>query len=465
MIGLSHLKHIFHVLALCSFIIVTQVGVFLHHRDNVTETPYKQYGQVFTILLQLLQYIVLLPLPLITFNFLGLILFNAFPGKVKIKNDCNLPLDSLKLPHLCFRVVTRGLYPELVQGNVNKNYLMCIESGLSNFSIEVVTDKEFSLINTDQRIRQLVVPDAYRTSTGALFKARALQYALEPQVSILNEGDYIVHLDEETIITKNVINGIINFALDGKHSFGQGLITYINQEIVNWFTTLADFFRVAEDMGKLRFQFKTFHRPIFGWKGSFVVSKYEAEREVSFDHGPDGSISEDCYFAMIAFMKGYSFDFIQGEMWEKSPFSIHDLIRQRKRWLQGLWLVVHSSKIHLKYKFFLSMSLYAWVTLPLVGLSYIVAIIFPVPSPIWLSSISTFCFAVSIYMYIFGVLKSFDIKNSGKSMVLVYLIAAVVTIPLNIIIEDIATVWGLIGSKHNFYIVEKDVNRKVVIDV
>ena len=25
-------------------------------------------------------------------------------------------------------------------------------------------------------------------------------------------------------------------------------------------------------MGKLRFQFKVFHKPLFGWKGSFVVT-------------------------------------------------------------------------------------------------------------------------------------------------------------------------------------------------
>jgi len=66
-------------------------------------------------------------------------------------------------------------------------------------------------------------------------------------------------------------------------------------------------------MGKLRLQFKLFKKPLFGWKGSFVVTQTRAEREVTFDHGPEGSIAEDCFFSMVAFRSGYSFDFIEGK--------------------------------------------------------------------------------------------------------------------------------------------------------
>lgn len=37
--------------------------------------------------------------------------------------------------------------------------------------------------------------------------------------------------------------GILNFVEDGKHDFGQGLITYASGEIVNWLTTLSDTYR------------------------------------------------------------------------------------------------------------------------------------------------------------------------------------------------------------------------------
>lgn len=394
---------------------------------------------------------------------------NASSHSINLDNSSNnnIPLDAngdvppkptlpAQLPHLCFRVVTRGLYPALVQRNVNKNYLTCIESGLDNFSIEVVTDKKMYLSNTNYRVRQLVVPSSYRSSTGAMFKARALQYALEPKTSPVREGDYIVHLDEETLVTKNVIYGICNFALEGKHAFGQGLITYTSQDIVNWITTLADSYRVADDMGKMQFQLRCLHKPVFGWKGSFVVTKYEAELDVSFDHGPDGSIAEDCYFAMEAYKKGYTFDFIDGEMWEKSPFTILDLIRQRKRWIQGIWLVVHSGKIPMSKKYLLAMSHYAMLTLPITSSSFILTTIFPLPTPMWITVLGTFCFAITLYMYFFGVIKSFALKQTSGFMLLVYLFSQVIVLPINIVCENIATIWGLLGPKHNFYIVGKE---------
>lgn len=106
--------------------------------------------------------------------------------------------------------------------------------------------------------------------------------------------DWIVHLDEETLLTDNSVRGILNFVLDGKHQFGQGLITYANEEVVNWITTLADSFRVADDMGKLRAQMLLFHKPILSWKGSYVVT------QVSTTIWTVGSLS--CVFPTFLFL-------------------------------------------------------------------------------------------------------------------------------------------------------------------
>ena len=109
--------------------------------------------------------------------------------------------------------------------------------------------------------------------------------------------------------------------------------------------TLADSIRVSQDLGILRYSARYFHTPVFLFKGSFIACKHEVERIVTFDHGIEGSITEDSYFAVKAANQGYTFDWIEGEMQEKSPFSIADFFRQRKRWHQGFYFIATSKNL------------------------------------------------------------------------------------------------------------------------
>ena len=127
--------------------------------------------------------------------------------------------------------------------------------------------------------KETVVPTNYKSKFDTRKKARALQYCLEKDVNTLKKDDYVVHLDEETLITNNAMKGIINFVLDGKHKIGQGIITYgmlptPSSKSFTWIQhhicTVADSIRVSDDIGKNKAQFQLFHKPYFGMKGSFV---------------------------------------------------------------------------------------------------------------------------------------------------------------------------------------------------
>ncbi|XP_034950415.1 beta-1,4-mannosyltransferase egh [Chelonus insularis] len=452
----STAKHIFHCcLLICVILLFEYIsGVFNWDVENQIN-PWELYGYLGTTILYSLRLLTLLSLPQIIFNFLGLTLYNAFPDKVVLQGS---PFIA---PFICIRIVTRGDYPQLVKTNVKRNLDKCLEEGLENFQIEVVSDKPINIMS-HRRIRELVVPSNYRTKSGALFKARALQYCLENSVNELADHDWIVHLDEETLLTGNSVRGILNFVLDGKHQFGQGLITYANEDVVNWITTLADSFRVADDMGKLRFQFYMFHKPLFSMKGSFVVTQMGAERQVSFDNGMDGSVAEDCFFAMKAYSQGYTFNFIEGEMWEKSPFTLWDFVQQRKRWLQGILLVVHSKAIPFKKKIMLAISCYSWVTLPLSTSNIILAGLCPINCPRLMDMTCAFIGAISIYMYVFGVIKSFSLYRFGLARYIICICGALATIPFNLIIENIAVIWGIFGKKHKFYVVSKELRPPVI---
>ncbi len=235
--------------------------------------PLEVYGILECLLLYVIRTLVLLALPQVLFNMFGLIGFNAFPPPVKLKGS------PLLTPVICIRIVTRGDFPQLVRTNVAKNMTKCSEAGMENFLIEVVSDKPIGL-PLASRLREVVVPPSYKTRQGTLFKARALQYCLEEEVNVLADNDYVVHLDEETIMSSDSVRGILNFVLEKKYDFGQGLITYANGQVVNWFTTLADSIRVADDMGKVRAQFLLFHKPIFSWKGSYIVARVSSGTSV-----------------------------------------------------------------------------------------------------------------------------------------------------------------------------------------
>lgn len=285
----SRTKHLLHCLLLITVIVAFELwtgGVKLSEKTQKSFdfNPWVRYGYFWCSILYLLRILTFLPFPQVLFNFIGLTFYNAFPDKVVLKGS------PILAPFICIRVVTRGDYPQLVRDNVARNMARCSEAGLENFILEVVTDKPIGL-PVHRRIRELVVPPSYKTKSGALFKARALQYCLEDGVNYLADNDWVVHLDEETLLTENSIRGILNFTLDGKHQFGQGLITYANEQVINWITTLADSFRVADDMGKLRLQLSLLHKPILSWKGSYVVTQVsELSLRVEYGIGRTGDV-------------------------------------------------------------------------------------------------------------------------------------------------------------------------------
>ena len=446
-------RHVLHVICFFTLLIGFEISaggirIWDVHFERDTVDPIKEYGLLWTIILYTFRFLSFLPLPLCICHMCGLIIYNAFPEKAQIRGS------PLLAPFISIRIVTRGDYPDLVRKNVNRNINTCLDLGLDKFIIEVVTDKEISLPK-NPRIREIVVPPTYRTKSNCRYKSRALQYALEDDVNLLNDDDWIVHLDEETILTEGSVRGILNFLFEGKHQIGQGLITYANEEVVNWVTTLADSFRVGADIGMLRFCLRKFHKALFLFKGSFVVCQAGAERAVTFDNGPEGSIAEDTYFAMSAMSKGYSFDWIDGEMWEKSPFSFWDFLQQRKRWMQGIFLVVHDKKLPVRSRFCLALALYSWLTLPLSTSNVYLSALYPIPVGQTFDFLCCFVGAVNLYLYFIGAIKSFSINRYGYFKFMCCVIGALCTIPFVVIIENIAVIWGLFGNKHSFYIVQK----------
>ena len=403
--------------------------------------------------------------PQIIITLTGLLFLNPFNEK-----DVEPEFSSKDLPFVCIRIVTRGTYPNLVQRNVIKNMELIKSCGIKNFVVEVATDKplyiEKYLKNYYQNYKETVVPTNYRSKFDARKKARALQYCLEKGINTLRNEDYVIHLDEETLMTKEAMIGIVNFILKGKHTIGQGIITYgmLPAPISNSFTlfqhhicTVADSVRVSDDMGKNSAQFKLLHKPYFGMKGSYVVTKFEVEQDVTWDFGPEGSVAEDAWFGLRAIERGYTIDFIEGDMLEKSPFTFYDFIKQRQRWMQGLFLVAYSSPMKWRTKMFLLMSVSAWMITPLFTLLFILQKFILINPPGLIILIQRFLEVYIIYLQVVGYVRNF---RSTAQKYIFLLPNVLIGCLCNAVLENLATILAIkglcSGSCYGFHVVQKD---------
>ena len=295
--------------------------------------PVERYGWIGTLILYAFQGVIIFNLPLAIFNFLGLILFNAFPEEPSIKVNLLWPcFDIAKYLSLNDFCITKAF-----QGSSAIHLLSCSDqrrlsrAGATNCGKEP-QDLSFCWLKTichwggnrqihqphprpshagncrPYRVQVSIRSEIQSQSTAVLLRRWGIglmnvNFSVVchlnwtfAQVNELKCDDWIVHLDEETLLTESCVNGIVNFIREGKYDFGQGVITYADQEViylfilltcrypvffkitiwkqvVNLTTTLLDTYRVADDAGKLQFQLKTAHAPLLGWKGSFVVVK------------------------------------------------------------------------------------------------------------------------------------------------------------------------------------------------
>ncbi|XP_053398334.1 beta-1,4-mannosyltransferase egh-like [Mercenaria mercenaria] len=307
------------------------------------EDAINKHGIAIIISIYSLFFTFYLNIPVILFNFLGLFLYNPFDRRVERNENFD------RVPFICFRVVTRGLYLKLVTDITEKNIETCKNVGLKNFRFEIVSDSALNL-PLSNFVREVIVPNDYNTPNGTLFKARALHYCLDKNVNILSRDDWIVHLDEETLLSETVLNGISNFVSNPNSNIGQGIISYAECGVENWLTTLMEGQREAADYGLYRLAFQFLHRPVFGFHGSFMVIKAGIEEKIGFDFGPKECIAEDLRFALAAWHRGYRFDFVKGVMKENGTFSITDFVKQRRRWFVGHFQIIWETSIPLYCK-------------------------------------------------------------------------------------------------------------------
>jgi len=254
------------------------------------------------------------------------------------------------------RIVTKGGHPEVVYKGIDaiyKSFVMypCLKDIVN---IDVVTEnrKDIDILSGligRNSISMIVVPIGYKTKNNTSLKARSLQYMVDQEVN--NKTDeYIVHFDEESVLTPHNLAHLIIQLLKNPVDISEGVISYGN----DW--KKANILCRAIESGRPFGCCECYNlikegKAPYHLHGSNLVVKRKIEREIGWDHGKlknNDLVAEDLIFGMKAFFKlgPKSFGWHYAEMIEQPPFTIQAAIKQRERWVMGtLQGIEYASKI------------------------------------------------------------------------------------------------------------------------
>jgi egghead protein (zeste-white 4 protein) len=251
-------------------------------------------------------------------------------------------------------------------------------------------------------IRIVNVPAEYSTPLGARFKTRANQFAMESRrrAGENTQGCWVYHLDDDTHIGKDTAASLAEFIeLDGDRFYlAQGILTFPHELTPSKFCRLADSIRPADDLTRFAFFTGVMGTPLGGLHGEHLVIRADIEDEIGWDF-PD-TVIEDAYFAIqFAIKYPKRSTTLNSYSYGASPASVRDLLRQRRRWIEGLLHLAFNRRLPLVPKLPLLYSIFTWSLAPLqfVGLALLVSFacgidntspISPVFLPLWAISLA-----------------------------------------------------------------------------
>lgn len=384
-----------------------------------------------------------------TFGLIGMVQFRH-----PVHLDTVKPIKNL----VCWRIVSKGTNVEALRATIRRCQKEMAKTPLFPYIIEVVTDQSrIELLPPNRDVVYLSVPHGYETENKSLYKARALHYAADHS-SLPNEA-WIVHLDEETQPTSSGIKGIAEMIYQeeksGELRVGQGAILYHRQWKTHPIMTLADNVRTGDDFARFHFQHKL-GVTVFGLHGSFIVVRNDVEKQIGFDFGPKGSITEDAFWALVAMERGIRCRWVDGYLEEQSTQSMRDFVRQRRRWYQGLAKVSLHAPVKLLWRFSLGLNTLLWTLAPFSSIYTLGHLFYGFHHPWWLIFLANYSFASFSTLYLVGLMANLDeygvteMRKRSK-----WFIAQVFLLPFFNFLEGVGVMAAIFRPVSGFHVVKK----------
>jgi egghead protein (zeste-white 4 protein) len=376
-------------------------------------------------------------------------------GMLLQRKDIEEPVGD-PLPNLVsFRFMSRGTNPAALRSSVQSVHAVMAQYPLFAYVVEVCVETAQENLPADTI--EMLMPEGYETPNGTLFKGRALQYAME--VSQIPDDAWIMHCDEESHIHESMLFGMYEAITEeersGEHRIGQGAILYYNSLDDHPFLTLADSVRTGDDMGRFHLQNRCWHLPVWGFHGSFILVRSSVEKKVGFDFGPNGSITEDAFWALVSTENGARSRWVDGYMVEQGTERIVDFIKQRRRWYIGLLKVVLHAPVKLRLRlplaFFTVLWSVSWLAVIYTYANYVVG---------WdtspaVQALGNLSLATYVVIYTVGLrtnLRLYEVSFARKVRLYAMQVAF---IPLFAILEAAGVLYAMVRPETGFHVVQK----------
>ncbi|ORY35995.1 hypothetical protein BCR33DRAFT_702019 [Rhizoclosmatium globosum] len=379
----------------------------------------------------------LLPLPYTMICLFGLILPYRTP---KFLDYAREGIKKRRLDNLYIVTVTKGDNREAVYRawQAHKH----LESFHSSIRVHVLTDEPYFF----EGINCYTCPKAFSTGNSK-YKARALEWYR--QTMKFTEHDWILHLDEESVIDDESVKRVLEFIWYEKdYHFGQGVILYNQYKYwSNWIFTVADAIRVGDDLSRFHLQYTYFHRPIFGAHGSFLLNNGLVENAVTWDLG---SLTEDYQFAMKAWDRGFRCGKICALVREQSPMDVIGFMKQRRRWFVGIRRLPNF--LPKLWAFFWGLGIFSlYCTIASVPLGFV----YPNVTPRWFGFLKDVSFVTFVYLYLVGVFIQDIDKGVNPIIVFLRIPLTIVVQYICVVMEGCAVMYGILFPPADFDVIKK----------
>ena len=255
-----------------------------------------------------------------------------------------------------FQITSRGFNVDAVMRSV-ESVKYWAGKYLKDYEIWLVTEPD-ALIGNIDGVNVIKVPSDFTTNNNTMYKARALEYARLKRgcYGYARDDVWVYFMDEESVVGEDTILGIIDFIENNRGEIGQGLIVYSNLYGKNLLASLADSIRSSGDVSLYYFQIVT---GFVSWMhGSHVLIRSDIEASIGWDFGT--TWGEDSLFGLEAQRRGYRIRWLKGRLYEQSPFTIRDFLKQRRRWVfHSLDVLRRKMSVKVKTSYFYSLLVWA----------------------------------------------------------------------------------------------------------